>query len=219
MNKFLLSLACLLGAFTASAQVEPQLGVRLSWDLNAPVTNLNDNVDFLNNGSGFSVGAFYDIPVYGALYFEPGLSFFYNTIGISDIIVNAENAVIDGSLRNVGFRIPLVAGYRFDFTDDIALSVFTGPQLNIGLSLKQHINMPEGLKDYKDILEDGKQYYGNGWHRLDMQWLFGVRFHYQDNFFAELTGGPGMTNIMGGKDFKGDHLRRNVFSIGVGYIF
>ena len=79
--------------------------------------------------------------------------------------------------------------------------------------------MPEGLKGYNDIVDNGKQYYGNGWHRLDMQWLFGVRFHYQDNFFAELTGGPGMTNIMGGKDFKGDHLRRNVFSIGVGYIF
>lgn len=198
MKKILLSLVCLLAAAAAGAQVDQRLGVRVTWDLNSPVTNIkNDN---LNNGSGFAIGAFYDIPFKGSFFFEPGLSFFYNTIGF-------EGIVHDGSYRNVGFRIPIVGGYRFDFTDDIAMSVFTGPQLNIGLSMKEH------------FAGDSEQMYGNGWHRLDMQWLFGLRFHYQDNFFAEITGGPGMTNILGGKEYKGVHMRRNIFSVGVGYYF
>lgn len=225
MKKFLISLLTLVSAITVAAQDQDQsrLGVRLSWDLNSPSTNYEGGAQVYGNGSGFSLGAFYDIPLYKALYFEPGLSFFYNTIGMPDIQIIPESpelrtTVIDGSLRNVGFRIPMVAGYRFDFTDDIALSVFTGPQLNIGLSMKYHLNLPSYLKDTE---ENNIQEYGNGFHRLDMQWLFGVRFHYQNNFIAELSGGPGMTDLLGKeyKQFNKLHLRRNIFSISVGYIF
>ncbi len=221
MKKITVLLLCIL-AITAApvqAQEDARFGVRVSWDLNSPSTNLNDYVDVYGNGSGFSLGAFYDIPLYKSLYFEPGLSFFYNTIGIPDISVASSpssSVLVSGSLRNVGFRVPLVAAYRFDFTDDIGLSVFTGPQLNVGLSMKAHLNLPDGLKG---TVESSEQLYGEGWHRLDMQWLFGVRLHYADNFMAEISGGPGMTNLMGGKEYEGSHLRRNIFSIGVGYIF
>jgi len=218
MKKILVLLLCIFAITVPSVQAQEnaRFGVRVSWDLNSPSTNLNEYVDVYGNGSGFSLGAFYDIPLYKSLYFEPGLSFYYNTIGIPDISLDPSSVLVSGSLRNVGFRIPLVAGYRFDFTDDIGLSVFTGPQLNIGLSMKAHLNLPDA---YKDAGDSSEQLYGEGWHRLDMQWLFGVRLHYADHFMAEISGGPGMTNIMGGKDYKGSHLRRNIFSIGVGYIF
>lgn len=220
MKKTILSLLCLLAAVVVSAaQTENgRLGVRLSWDLNSPATNMNRNANVYNNGSGFSIGAFYDINVNGSIYFEPALSFYYNTIGITEInsIDNDKSYVFDGSLRNVGFRIPMLFAYRFEFTDDIAVSAMTGPQLNVGLSLKEHYNFPSGVNI---PLSNNKQLYGNGWHRLDLQWMFGVRFHYRDNFFADILGGPGMTNIMGGSDYKGFHLRRNIFTIGVGYIF
>ncbi len=212
MKKILTALACALaiGCASANAQTEQQgLGVRVNWDLNSPSTSYNKYANVYNNGSGFSVGAFYDIPLYRALYFEPGLSVFYNTFGIDDIVVGDNFPyTMDGSLRNWGFRIPMIFGYRFDFTDDIAVSVVTGPQLNVGLSLKEHVGK-----------YTSENLYGNGWHRLDAQWLFGVKFHYQDNWFAEIMGGVGMTNMAGGSENKGQHFRRNTFTIGVGYMF
>lgn len=79
--------------------------------------------------SGFSIGGFYDIPLTESIYFEPGLSLFYNTIGLDEIVAidaDGEQTVsVDGSVRNFGFRVPLVAGYRFEFTEDIAVSFFT----------------------------------------------------------------------------------------------
>ena len=221
MKKILVTLICALalGASAASAQIEQEgLGIRAGWDLNSASTSFNKHGDIYTNGSGFSVGAFYDIPLYRALYFEPGLSVFYNTFGIDDITIGAEefSGVLNGSLRNWGFRVPLIFGYRFDFTDDIALSVITGPQVNIGLSLKEHLKA-KGFGHEESGSSDNL--YGNGWHRLDAQWLFGVRLHYQDNWVAEITGGVGMTNMLGGSEYDGQHFRRNTFSISLGYMF
>lgn len=211
MKKILTALvaALTLGTAAASAQIEQEgFGVRIGWDLTSPSTNIDKIANLYSNGSGLSFGAYYDIPLYRALYFEPGLSFFYNTMGITDVGVlggGPGTYVIDGSLRNCGFRVPMIFGYRFDFTDDMALSVVTGPQANLGLSLKEHF--PDfGSSD---------NYYGNGWHRLDAQWLFGVKFHYQDHWVAELIGGVGMTNMAS----HGLRVRRNTFSISVGYQF
>ncbi len=221
MKKFFLPLLCLLAALTASAQNDdqPRLGVRLSWDLNSPSASYPNGAKVYGNGSGFSIDSYYDIPLHKAFYFEPGLSFFYNTIGMPDVVITDDSdlrtTLTDGSLRNVGFRIPMVAGYRFDFTDDIAISAFTGPQLNVGLSMKNHLNIPSG---YETNYKNNTQLYGHGFHRLDMQWLFGVRFHYQNNFIAELSGGPGMTDLLG-KEYGKLHLRRNIFTISVGYVF
>lgn len=222
MKKILLSLFCLCTVLGINAQ-EPDLsdariGVRVGWDLNTVSSNLNKYSNLFGNGSGFSIGGFYNLPLGKSFYFEPGLSFFYNTIGIPEYPLVSEDArtvITDGSLRNFGFRIPFVAGYRLGFTQDIAVSVFTGPQLNIGLSMKQHLNLPA---EYKNV-KNNQQLYGEGFHRLDMQWLFGVRFHYLDNFIAEISGGPGLSNLLGGSKYKGQHLRRNIFTISVGYIF
>jgi len=215
MKKIVLIAMAVLASLTASAQYtndRARLGVRLSWDLNSPATSVKD---IMNNGSGFSIGGFYDIPLTESVYFEPGLSIFYNTFGIDDITVVGEPASspveVDGSIRNFGFRVPLTVGYRFEFTEDIAVSAFTGPQFNIGLTSKQHYSTNEmsvSLNNYK-----------NGWSRFDMQWLFGLRLHYADNWMFELTGGPGITNLWTDDDYKGQHLRRNIVSLGVGYIF
>lgn len=212
MKKLFLILALAITSMLGVSAQEPAdgaFGVRVSWDLNSPSTNIPG----MGNGSGLSVGAIYDIPLYQGLYFEPGLSFFYNTMDVSGYNINNVDQELlgkSGTLRNTGFRIPLIFGYRIGLLDDIAISVFTGPQVNVGLSMSEH------YEHYKS----GSQY-GNGYNRLDAQWLFGVKMYYQDNFFAEIGGGIGMSNLVD-KDniaYKGKHLRRNIFSIGVGYMF
>ncbi len=239
MKRFILPAICAVFAVMSGfAQTDmfdsgdntARFGVRLAWDLTSPANNIGHyydengnaagNLDLFSNGSGFSVGGFYDIPLWKNLYFEPGLSLYYNTVGINDIVSADQDlstpVVFNGSIRNWGFRIPLVAGFRFDFTDDISMSFFTGPQINVGLTCKAHLKAHTNIAN---VSASESMYKGDGLHRLDMQWLFGVRLHYADNWFADLTGGIGATNLLNSKELDGVHLRRNTFSVGVGYLF
>lgn len=222
MKKTLLTIClCLAAALGAGAQDmfdagdgnRARFGVKIAWDLTSPATNLLKNIDPYSNGSGFSAGAFYQIPLYKNLYFEPGLNYYYNTVLINynlpEAMALGYPLPAEGSLRNSGFRIPFTFGYRFDFTSDISLSVFTGPQMNVGVTFKEH----------DKLTKTSRSLYDDGWHRVDAQWLFGVRFHYADNWIAEISGGAGMTNLLGGDKYNGDHFRRNTFSISVGYVF
>lgn len=185
---------------------EGGFGVKVAWDLNSPVTNLPN----WGNGSGISAGVVYDIPLARQFSFEPGLSFFYNTMDIEalPLVLDGKELLSDATFRNTGFRVPMIFLYRINLVDDIAMSVFTGPQFNLGLGARFH---------YKYAPDQGL--YGDGYNRFDMQWLFGIRMHYLDDFFAEIGGGIGITNILTGSDNKGNHLRRNTFTIGVGYMF
>lgn len=223
MKRIVLAVVAVIAAMSAlgadvldmmdSGTNKARFGLRLSWDLNSASTSLYKPATPIKNGSGLQAGAFYTVPVYKNLYVEPGLGFFYNTMLINyDIPANISLGYPfppEGSLRNSGFRIPLNVGYRFDFTDDISMSVFTGPQMDVGVKLVEH-DSSEGTST---------NLYKRGWRRVDAQWLIGVRFHYADNWIAEITGGIGMTNMLGGNKYHGNHFRRNTFSIGVGYVF
>lgn len=219
MKKTAIALAIAAIAITANAQdqtlereaASPTIGIKAEWNLNSPSTSYNDMLSVYSNGSGFSVGSFVTVPIYRGLYVEPQVDLYYNTMIIDPDIIQAvvagQEVPAQGSLRNFGFRIPLTVGYRFDFTDDMAVSVFTGPQLNVGLTFDRYDN---GTKRHYSL-------YDEGWRRLDAQWTFGARYYYADNWMAEISGGVGMTNLLG-KSLHG-HFRRNTFSIGVGYIF
>lgn len=216
MKKIIIGLLAFGATMTASAQTDllnnpdnhPYFGARVSLDISSTA----DGNDYYSNGAGFSIGAIYNIPLYQNLYFEPGLSIFYDTFGEDFIGVNEDGSPysIDGSIRNFGFRIPLVAGYHFDFTDDMQISVFTGPQINVSLSAKEHFG------DYsKSIFGD------DGFKHFDLQWAIGAGFTWQ-NYYVALSGGIGITKV---RDWKLDNtnitdsFRRNNFSITLGYNF
>ncbi len=200
---FALTIGSISGMF-AQATNDYGFGVRMAWDLNVPATNYPG----LDNGSGVSVGAFYDVPVSRNLFIEPGISYFYNTMDAELIKSDFAPTVKAGTWRNMGLRIPLYMGYKFDLVDDISISAVTGPQVNLGLSLEEN---------FGDVTT--KNLYDKGWKRVDAQWMIGLRLHYQDNIVVEIAGGLGMNNLLDKKEFPGFHVRRNVFTIGVGYQF
>lgn len=183
---------------------KPYLGVRVGLDISSTAGAV---IDTYNNGAGFTVGAIYNIPLWKNLYFEPGVHIFYNTFGEEiNTTANPELPILlDCSLRNWGFRIPLNFGYRFDFTDDISIALYTGPVLNTNLTAKYH--MPHAKTE--SIME-------NGFKRLDMQWDFGVSFCYGQHYYASVGGGVGVTRVF--KDAM-DHFRRNTVNISIGYNF
>ncbi len=197
--------------FDAGEQ-DPYLGVRASLDITGVAGNISNIYDF-NNGAGFSVGAVCNITLFKNLYFEPGLSVFYNTAGYDGFMYDSNDEFgVKGSIRNFCFRIPLVAGYHFDFTEDMKVSVFTGPQMNIGLVGRNvgDIAIRNNMEHYSESI------YGDGVRRFDLQWMFGAAFHYQ-KYYISLSGGVGLTNLLGGNDYKGFTARRNTFAITLGY--
>ncbi|MDE6277377.1 MAG: PorT family protein [Muribaculaceae bacterium] len=178
----------------------PYLGARLSLDITCP-TDLKTGdfkIDLYNPGAGFEAGIIYNIPLWKNLYFEPGLNLFYSTmkgsITTMDEYVPMETHY---SARRFGFRVPLRAGYRFDF-DFGSISVFTGPRLGIPLVGRSHYTI--------DKESDSSNLYGDGasFHRLDIGWQFGAGFSY-GNWIFEISGTAGMLDMYKGPSSMHDN--------------
>lgn len=218
---------------------EAYLGVRVAID----VTSAANGGAFYNNKAGFSAGAVYNIPLWMNLYFEPGVSVFYNTFGTNswqDLVVETpvvDNAgvpvigpdgepeviskeypyQIDGSIRNFGFRIPLTVGYHFDFTEDVKVHVYTGPQLNLSVLARYHRNAVH-VSGAEQPAESGSLFGTQGFKHIDLQWAFGAGITYQD-YYLSLGGAWGITDMKSSTAVLPRDLRRNMFSITLGYNF
>ncbi len=201
------------------------LGARVGLD----VTSVAGTDAVYTNSPGFHIGAVYNIPLWLNLYFEPGLHFYYDTFGtrMTAMTEATDNQgplpyVINGSIRNTGFRIPFNFGYHFDFTDDISVSVYTGPVLNFNISARQCWDEPDinGLiTDYRP--DEGSLFGKGGFSRFDLQWQFGVGCTYQQ-YYITVGGGVGMTNVFDGPASLPDldvKFRRNTFNLALGYNF
>lgn len=198
---------------------------------------------YYSNKAGFSAGVVYNIPLWQNLYFEPGLSVFYNPFGTTSwdsyevsVPVIGDNGLpamgpdglpleenreisyqIDGSIRNFGFRIPMLVGYHFDFTEDIKVHVYTGPQFNLSLLARYHreaVHVPEAQAPAESCSLFGTK----GFKHFDMQWNFGVGLTYQV-YYVGLSGSWGVTDMKSGTELLPRNLHRNLFSINLGYNF
>ncbi len=242
MKKMILGLALAAFAVTgASAQRivnnpdnKPFWGVRASLDITCPTDvtykykSSKEKMDLMDNGCGFSVGAVYNLPIVANFYFEPGVSFFYNTWKWNDKGYFDDLDGIDlkhNSIRQSGLRIPLNLGYHFDFTDDFKVSIFTGPQLEVGFHCDSYVTAEakvggttleshEAYSLYKD--NDGTKF-----NRFNVDWNIGVGFTYQ-KFYLGVTGSLGLTNMLHVKDLDDDekeYFHKNTVGIALGYNF
>ncbi|MDE5607933.1 MAG: PorT family protein [Muribaculaceae bacterium] len=215
MKRFFIALAATIGlGSAASAQNllfenpdnKPYFGARVGLDV---TSTAGETYDTYTNGAGFNVGAIYNIPVVKNFYFEPGLSLFYNTFG-QEISVDADFPIeIKTSIRNFGFRVPFNFGYRFDFTDDMSIYIYTGPVLNINITAKEHFD------GNGTMVSSTHSLMGNGFKRADMQWDFGVGYSY-NNLYVQVGGGVGVTKVFSSAV---ESFRRNTFNLAVGYNF
>ncbi len=223
MKKVLLSvLSSLCLCFGASAQTDifnnPEnrayFGLRLSGEVTCPgnVSSHGMGVGIYGNGAGVEFGGIYNVPVIANFYVEPGLNLYYNTYSVKDKYLGnvVEDVNIDGmSIRKFGMRIPVMAGYRFDFTPEISVSVFTGPELEVGFSAKGHIS-----SNRFDASED---LYGDdgGMNRVDVLWGIGAGLSYQNLYFG-LKGSMGMCNMYK-ESVATFHENRVSFSVGYNF--
>lgn len=193
-------------------------GLRASFDLTVPskagyeLGGKDVKQGVFNTGAGFSIGGVVNIPVWRNLYFEPGLNMYYHTVGIKDSYLQEVSDFEKGSLREFGLSVPLNFGYRFDF-DGFSIAPFTGPELYLGLSGKQHMSATVGDVD----MGGSRSMYGDdGLNRGDVAWRFGVGANISYHYYVGISGAVGMTNW-----YKTDGVsgRRNQFNLTVGYNF
>lgn len=217
MKRLIISLATAIALGTsASAQnyllENPEnhayFGARLGLDITSTAGAISNDY---SNGAGFTLGAIYNIPVVKNFYFEPGLHMFYDTFGeeIGVGIYEGIPEVANISLRNFGFRIPFNFGYRFDFTDDMSIYLFTGPVLNLNVTAKAHLNGIDHYEGYSHSIFD------NGFKRTDFQWDFGVGYSY-GKMYTQIGGSVGITKVY---KTAVENFRRNNFNISIGYNF
>ena len=218
MKKFLIAAtfvaaACVPMAAQRSIVNNPDnkayFGIRVGGEVVCPGKVSEDNVSLsiFKNGGGVELGGIYNIPVVANFYIEPGLKFYYNTYSYKKDLVEIFDGVDGVSIRKFGMRIPVMAGYHFDFTEDVSLSLFTGPELEIGFSAKEH---------YKgDNIETSQSVYGDGMNRVDVLWGVGAGISCQ-HFYFGVSGSLGMVNMMSDSDAK-FHENRVTFSLGYNF--
>lgn len=229
MKKILVVASLLVATLCAQAQDifdsrenKAYFGARISYELACPgdfKINSTLKADILNNGSGLSFGGIYHMPVWKNLYFDPGFSFYYNTYALNQALIKEELENILGqpirggfdhaSIRQFGIRIPINVGYHFDVLPDLRISVFTGPEVNLGFSADAYITI-------NNFHTSGSVYGKEGLlNRCDIKWRFGVGATFMHHYYAAISGAAGMCDLA--KDKLSMHS--NLFDITLGYNF
>lgn len=157
--------------------------------------------DIFKKGGGADLGIIYNGPVVANFYLEFGLKFYYNTYS---------EEYGDSSIRRTGMRIPLMAGYHFDFSDSFRFYLFTGPELEIGFSAK------EVIKQYNysvsNDLYDGNERF----QHLGFLWGVGAGFSIR-HIYVGACANIGITNKL---DVSGQgKFYENYVAISLGYNF
>jgi hypothetical protein len=189
-------------------------GLRLGGEITCPgkITSHGVGISVFDNGGGVELGGIYNTPLVANLYLEPGVMFYYNTYSYKDDMIGdlEDDIIFEGaSIRKFGMRVPVMLGYHFDFTPTVKLSLFTGPELEIGFSAKEHITghnieMSQSLYD-----EEG------GMHRVDLLWGIGAGFTIQQ-FYVGVKGSLGLLNMYNYNDIS---FHENRVTLSVGYNF
>ena len=224
---FFLAIILLAGFARPSAQSvvlnnpdnAPFWGIRVGYDHTFPCDwhlPTGDSFKMFKSGPGFSAGAVYNMPVVANMYFEPGVSVYFDTYNYYDLIVSGSDGSElqhDPSVSKFGFRIPLTVGYRFDVFENGGFNVFTGPQVDFGVTAKVNLDNKVGdtiLDSFDTSLYDGK----DGLRRFDLGWRFGAGV-YVGRWSLELSGTLGMLDL----NKNAASFRENRLSVTLGYNF
>lgn len=218
MKKFIAFAAVSAVMLTASAQSvvnnpDNRLywGIRAGVDVNYPSNWKFDNgnsVKMFRSGAGGSVGAYVNVPIVANLFVEPGIGLFYDTYRYDDLqFIDADGNLIvsDPQVRKFGFRVPVMLGYRFDFTPRASVSLFTGPELNY--SAWGEVGVPD--KELSRLFSD------KGQRRVNIAWAAGVSLEWDYHWVLSLGGSFGLNDLQ----HNNARFRENRLTLRLGYNF
>ena len=192
---------------TLPAMADGLWGVKASFDINKPGKWKvgGTSTTLYTSGLGFSVGGVYSHYFNDNLFLEPSLSVFYDTYGCDFIMGEGMDNDYSPGIYKVGLRVPLVLGYTFDITDDFAVSVFTGPELNYAFA-GDYKWRDKQMQEDADMHLFGKE--PGMMRRLSCSWKGGVGFPFSD-WRVDFEAIVGVSDIIVG----GASTRENLFSL------
>lgn len=226
MKKTLLVIACAVLSLTASAQRASsssssffstekadggvRFGIRAGLNL-ANVSASGDGGSSYSPGSrtAFHVGVTADIPLMQSLYVQTGL-FFQNKGYKYDEDDYTETA------KPMYLEIPVLASYRYDFSDALQLQVNAGPYFGYGIGGKVKFEYDGESEEY-DVFGDGDDQLDTKRFNCGLQFGAGLTFsnHYYLGFSYQL----GLSDISTGGDDSDFEFKDTNWMISLGYTF
>lgn len=217
MKKILLVFACAASALTMSAQRASsssssffstekadggvQFGIRAGLNL-ANLSFKEDDYSYSpKSNTTFHVGVIADIPLMQSLYVQTGL--FLQNKGAKE-----EGEGYKTTLTPMYLQIPVLASYRYDFSDALQLQVNIGPYFAYGIGGK-----------WKEE-EDGESYevdfFDDRIKRFDCGLQVGGGLTFAQHYYLGVAYEFGFTNIADESDLK---VKNNNIMISLGYNF
>lgn len=181
----------------------------------ATVLDVDDDIKYSNNYSmnpGFHVGVTIDLPVSGALSFEPGMVFTTKGTKMDDTY---QEVGITPSINLYYLDLPLTMKGTYDFSNNLRMFGAAGPYIGVGL--KGNIKLDGGDSSEHYDLEWGNDEETDDMKRLEMGLNFagGVEIN---SALISLSYDLGLSNILTYKDY-GAKMKNRVLKLSVGYLF
>ena len=220
MKKFFLIAACAVCTLTASAQRASSSSSSFFSTEKAtqPITfgaragvnfaSLGGDTEELDGRTAFNVGVSVDIPILESFYVQSGL--YYTQKGAkreeSDYDEYEKTTISPSYLE-----IPILASYRYNFSENSQLQFNVGPYLAYGVGGK----VKEESGNERNERVQKADYFGNLAKRFDLGWQVGLGYTYK-HIYAGFAYESSLTDI---SDIDGVTLRNNNFMIQLGYNF
>lgn len=227
MKKVLLTIACLVSAMAVSAQRASSssssffstekadqpvtFGVRAGMN----VSTLTGDVEDVNSRIGFNVGVSLDIPLLQSLYLQTGL---YATQKGFKYDETDDGVTYEEKANPLYLQIPILASYRYNFSDATQLQVNFGPYLAYGIAGKYK----ESGSYSNASVEHEYDYFGDdddqfGAKRFDCGLMVGAGVTVS-KFYIGCAYEFGLTNIFDSED-DDYSVKNGNFMVNVGYNF
>lgn len=211
MKKILFTIACLISALTISAQRASSSSSSffstekaeqpVTFGIRAGMNIANMTGDIENNKSriGFNVGVNVDIPILQSFYLQTGLYATQKGTKIEDDYYDEEY-----SAKPLYLQIPILASYRYNFSDKTQLQFNVGPYFAYGIS---------GKVDDIDFFGDDDDQFGGKRFEMGLQIGTGITFN---KIYVGAAYEFGLTNAIDEDDYS---VKNSNFMINVGYNF
>lgn len=218
---------CALAPLSAEASPYGNINPRPYWGMRAEIDvtlpskfhtiSTSHAESLFKPGMGVNVGAIYNVPLVSNLYLEPGANLYYQYYSYDLLISDSEqNTTEDPTVKKFGLRVPVNVGYRFNVSDGFSLSLFTGPQLDWGITGSVKYKNPSAANDdaQHQLAVYGDGDYGQ--RHISMSWRVGIGVEINHDTSLALVGNFGVTDLMKHKDYT---FRENSLGLVIGYNF
>jgi len=230
MRKFLLVAACAFCALTVSAQrassssstffstekVEGgvQFGIRAGLNFaNMSFSNSEYSVS-PSSRTTFHVGVIADIPLMQSLYIQTGL--YFQNKGCKNLDEDGDGE----TYKPMYLEIPILASYRYDFSDAAQLQINFGPYFAYGIGGKVE-TLYDGEDDEEDFFGNYEDDDNAGYKHFDMGLQIGAGITLSQHYYLGFAYQFGLVNIYDlPSNYDGDYSEKNRnWMISLGYNF